>query len=331
MIFNKGDNVVKLIGDPHLGKKFEVGVPHHRRGEREKAQFERFVEELEQGARNADTVVMVGDLFDHPYVGYPVAHAAAAACVSIAMENPNTVFVMMAGNHDMPKNVATVGAFDIFAGIVHGRVPNLIVARRPTQVRNLALFPWEWGVAAVDQVEDFPSHDYENVKATIGHWDLSDFGPAVDGKVHLAPVTELMLKFGGNVDFYSGHYHKPGLYNIEGVNVICTGSMLPYSHGEDPDGTTYVTLTLEQALEAPPETLRDKCVRVKLAKGEVLPELDAMAVTPLRIDGPAGDVQVQSLGSFDWQGILKRKLATLTPAVQTFITERLSVNDGSEE
>lgn len=330
MIFNTGDHVVKLIGDPHLGKKFEVGVPNHRRGEREASQFQHFIDELNDGGTMADTVVMVGDLFDHPYVGYPIAHAAAAACVGTALEHPNTVFVMMAGNHDMPKNVDTVGAFDIFAGIVHGRVPNLIVARRPMVVRDLALFPWEWGVPALQQVEALP-HGEGPVRAAIGHWDLSDFGPSVDGCVHLAPTDALMIKFGGNVEMYSGHYHKAGLYKVGDVNVMCTGSMEPYSHGEDPKETVYITVTREEALAIEDGKLHDMCVRVRLLPGETLPELDALAVTPLRIAGESKDVETHTLGSFDWNGILAKKLATLHVEVRSFIEERISTSDASEE
>ncbi len=329
MIFNTGDHVVKLIGDPHLGKKFEVGVPNHRRGEREASQFQHFVEELQDGAEQADTVVMVGDLFDHPYVGYPIAHAAAAACVSAAMENPNTVFVMMAGNHDMPKNVDTVGAFDLFAAAAHGRVPNLIVARRPMQVRDLALFPWEWGVAALDQVVGFVHTG--PVRAAIGHWDLSDFGPSVDGCVHLAPTDMLMLEFGGNVNMYSGHYHKAGLYKVGDVNVICTGSMEPYSHGEDPDGSIYVTITLEEALSVDPAVFKDKHVRIQLLPGETLPELDALAVTPMRVAGEVTERQTHTPESFDWQGILARKLAPLHVDVRGFIEERISTTTEGDE
>lgn len=328
MLHDSGDNVVKLIGDPHLGKKFEVGVPNHRRGEREKAQFEHFIDELQDGAVNADMVVMVGDLFDHPYVGYPVVQATGAAVVAVAMENPNTVFVMMAGNHDMPKNVDTVGAFDLFAGIAHGRVPNLLAVRRPMQVRNVALFPWEWSVAAADQLWGL---HWEGVTTAIGHWDLTDFGPSIDGCVHLAPTNSLLRTFGPNTDMFSGHYHKPGIYNVGGWNVMCTGSMEPYSHGEDPDGKLYVTLSLEDALSAAPETLRGKHVRVKLMPGETLPELDALAVTPLRVEGVGKEVETHTLSSFDWNGILAKKLAPLHADVKSFITERLSTNDDTTE
>lgn len=328
MMHDSGDNVVKMIGDPHLGKKFEVGVPVNRRGEREAAQFEHFIEELQDGAVNADMVVMVGDLFDHPYVGYPVVQATAAAVVAVAMENPNVVFVMIAGNHDMPKNIATVGAFDVFAGIAHGRLPNLVVTRYPMQVRNVALFPWEWGVSAIDQVEDFKGTG-EPVTTSIGHWDLSDYGPAVDGCVHLAPTEALMEKFGGNVEVFGGHYHKAGDYKVGGIMVHCTGSMEPYSHGEDPDGKKYVTLDLEAALAAEPSTLRDKHVRVRLKPGEVLPELDALAITPMRVEGESVEIVTHTLGSFNWADILKRKLAPLHADVRSFIEERITT-EGEE-
>lgn len=55
--------IVNAIGDPHLGRKFEVGVPLARRGQREAAQMRDFREKLME---EADVCIVVGDLFDYP-------------------------------------------------------------------------------------------------------------------------------------------------------------------------------------------------------------------------------------------------------------------------
>src|SRR3546814_19137811 len=75
----------------------------------------------------------------------------------------------------------------------------------------------------------------------------------------LFPYTTL---FRSGLTIYSGHYHLPGEYEVDGHTVVCTGSMEPYSHAEDPSGDLYVTLTLAE-LEAR-DDLHDKCVRVLL-------------------------------------------------------------------
>src|SRR3546814_20896947 len=79
---------------------------------------------------------------------------------------------------------------------------------------------------------------------------------------HICPTAALKAKFGDGLTIYSGHYHLPGEYEVDGHTVVCTGSMEPYSHAEDPSGDLYVTLTLAE-LEAR-DDLHDKCVRVLL-------------------------------------------------------------------
>src|SRR5689334_22197562 len=107
----KNGGRVLLIGDPHLGKSFEAGVPLERRGEREKKQFTKFHSLLLGGGY--DYVVIVGDLFDHPYVAYNVVLDTYRALVNAAAVNRRTRYVVMAGNHDMPRNIEATGAFHL--------------------------------------------------------------------------------------------------------------------------------------------------------------------------------------------------------------------------
>lgn len=309
---------VWLIGDPHLGKKFEVGVPLHRRGEREQRQLALFREEL--ATADVSTIVMVGDLFDHPYVGYAVVKAAADLVLAAAAARPHVDFVMMAGNHDLPRNITHVGAFHAFKQMVEGRYSNLIVCLKPGIRNGLAFFPWEWDRSAAEQVADLEGEKYV---AAIGHWDLKSFPGSSDK--HLAPVAAL-----GDVALYSGHYHKEGVYRVGGRDVHCCGSMEPYARGE---GDLYVTLSREDLLATPAEELRDKCVHVLLRPGEDVPEIDALAITHERVHGSAtddGGAEQLSLATLDWSGILAKKIAPLHPTVKAFITERLS-DVGSEE
>jgi DNA repair exonuclease SbcCD nuclease subunit len=312
MITLSDGSSVHLIGDPHLGKAFEVGVSLARRGEREKSQMADFKKEL---AVSAHIIVMVGDLFDHPYVSYSVVGAAEKAVKEAVLARPNVTFVMMAGNHDMPRNITAVGAFDDFKARLDGRYPNLHILTKPRLIGKVAFFPWEWNRRADDQVDDIKGA----FELAVGHWDLSLF----EGKdTHLAPVARL----GQHVEIWSGHYHKPGRYTVRGREVDCTGSLQPYSHSEDPSETRYVTLTRADALAR--TDLKDKCVRVILSPGEDLPEIDALQLTHIRskplVDEGLG--QSVSLDTFDWQAILNAKLSPLDPAVRTFINERLATS-----
>lgn len=306
---------VALIGDPHLGRKFEVGVPLARRGERERMQMESFLGAL---AQPAEVVVVVGDLFDHPYVAYSVVKEAADAVLTAAIERPDTMIYVMAGNHDMPRNITAVGAFDIFKKMISDRRPNLWAVTVPTIADELAMFPWEWGHAALDQLPPDPRSD---VHAVIGHWDLKSYGGS---DRHLAPVSALRRVF-GDVPIYSGHYHVPGDYPVDGGVVHCTGSLQPYAHDQDPAADLYVTLTRDEVLSQA-DGLRDKVVRVRLRPGEELPSVDCLALTHERL-APAVDEGASFSAPLpkilDWQKTLASKLEPLDPAVRSFIIDKV--------
>jgi len=317
------NDTVALIGDPHLGRVFEVGVPLARRGEREALQFNHFVDLLGQ---DVERIIIVGDLFDHPYVSYAVVKKTADALLRAAAERPETTIEVMAGNHDMPRNITSIGAFDVLKGMIDGRLQNLWSVTAPIIAYGIALFPWEWHTTALDQL---PQEPRSGVDAIVGHWDLKSFGGSDS---HLAPVAELRRIF-GNAPIYSGHYHVPGDYSVGGGSVHCTGSMQPYAHDQDPEGKLYVTLDRDEAL-ARADELHDKVVKVRLRPGEDLPALDALAVTHERL-APAVDEGASfsepRAKAFDWQKTLASKLKPLDPTVQNFITERLPAYERAPE
>jgi len=312
---------VHLIGDPHLGKKFgeEQGVLRHRLGERESRQAAHFADELEA---DADVIVMIGDLFDNPYVSDAVIVAAARAMLGAAERNEDVLYVAIAGNHDKPRNLTLVGAWHAFREMTQGRLDNLLILDRPHAVAGIAFFPWEWDRRADHQVLDI-AHVI-GVEHAVGHWDLSVF----DGKDdHLAPVALLAKAFGDEVQAWSGHYHKPGLYEVGERVVNCTGSMEPYAHGE---GDMYVTLTRAEALLR--DDLHDLHVRVILAPGEDLPELDALAVTHKRLRDDTEEEQTTvSADDFDFSRIVSERIQHRDPRVREFIEERMSLNAPAAE
>lgn len=305
-----------LIGDPHLGRRFETGVPLHRRGEREAKQFAQF--EVELNTPDVDYVVMVGDLFDHPHVGYHIV----LKTYELLRDCPNKV-ILMTGNHDEPRNTEVKSAIDLLEALCVGLTNITMVRHAPAQIGNMALFPWNWTMTAEEQVYAFQQDD--KVRVAIGHWDLIDFGGDTS---HMAPVKALQEVFGGNVEIYSGHYHIEGTFPVEGVNVHCTGSMQPYSHGEDPNGDIYVTLTLAELEATDEKTLRDKCVRVLLADGEELPsDLDCLALTAKRLQSEAVELEQIDTGSFSWKDILSQSLEDVAPHVRTFIEDKLKEHE----
>jgi hypothetical protein len=308
-----------LIGDPHLGKKFETGVPLRYRGLREASQFQDFRNRLET---DADIIVMVGDLFDHPYVGYSVVDEAAAAIGGAAERNHDTVYIMMAGNHDLPRNTTAVGAFHDLEQRLQGRYDNLHIVRRPTVINQIAILPWEWDRKADEQVKEIENED---AIAAVGHWDLATFEGRDD---HLAPVDRLYGAF-GKIALFSGHYHVAGQYG----DVACTGSLQPYSHAEDTSGTLYVTMPLSDALAKPEGYFKGKMLRVLLKPGEDLPDIDALAVTHKRVvdETQPKTIDTVSLSDFDWNKMLAERINKLDPKVQEFIKERLPYDDTTSQ
>lgn len=308
---------VLLIGDPHLGRKFEVGVPPHRKGEREKSQLAQFVTELNV---EANIVVVIGDLFDNPYVGFGVIDAAHKALVEAVEANPYTTYVVLAGNHDMPRNITNLGAFDDLKSRLDGRYKNLHLLTKPALIEGLALFPWEWNRRADEQVSDITGH----VLAAVGHWDLSTF----NGKdTHLAPVGAIHAAY-GDVPCYSGHYHTPGNYPVGSATVVCTGSLQPYTHGEDPNNTLYVTLSRSEALDRDPVSLQAFNVRIRRKRGEDMPDIDCLSLTYIYEDevDEGATPGAEKVVNKDWSKILSAKLAPLDPRVQTFIKDRINVD-----
>lgn len=308
-----------LIGDPHFGKDFRNGTPLHRRGERERMQREQFIAELD--TPDVDTVVMVGDLFDRPFIPLPILGQVINDVVAAALARPKVQFVMMAGNHDLSRQLDVDGAWDIFRLAVSW-LENVRVVEQPTIYKDLALFPWCWGETAAEQATAFLS-PLPDLAAVIGHWDMKDFGGDTS---HLAPVRLLQERINPNITFYSGHFHEERTYTVEGVNIHCTGSMQPYAHGE---GEMYLTLTLDEALAR--DDLHDKCVRVLLEPGEVLPDIDCLQLSLKRNQSEADEVELREVGidAFNLSNVLEEEFnANEVPDdVRTFIKERMSAAD----
>ena len=298
-----------LIGDPHLGRGFKTGVPLHRRGEREARIFSEFQQQLNQ---KADVICCVGDLFDSPQVSREIVLKTIEV---VRLAAGSTPVIVMAGNHDRSRQPEVVSSFDLFkAGVEH--VDGVVVVTTPTVIHGVLYMPWQWGVPVLEAVKAI---DLTGVHTCIGHHDLESYG-GDDSQLYPAAY----LKSQGIEHLYGGHWHLAGEYLVDGHVVHCTGSMLPYSHAEDPAGQTYVTLTLEQLEASDPDWLHDKMVRVVAKRGSLIPDVDCLALTTKWEDEAAVDLEV-IVGSFELTESLGRSFAThsVPSFVQEFIQERL--------
>jgi len=270
---------VTWTGDPHLGRRFRTGVPLHRIGDREKMQWEQFEREI-TGAKS-DVHVCMGDIFDS-FVVPPEVVLRVAEIYRRA--NTDTVHVLIRGNHDVSRNTDRASSFDLLRELIGDHV--LVVDREPVVHENLGFVPY-------DPFEAQPVP--EGVDAVFGHWDVVDFGSH-----NVIPVGDVPLMI-------TGHDHTPRELERNGVRIIVTGSMQPYSHGEDPEHKLYITLPLDEIGQ---HDLTNMNVRLLLREGEAIPEdLDCLSVTAIRVGDDQEEVEaLEDFEALNLDQLLKQAL-----------------------
>ena len=263
------------LGDPHLGRSFVNGVPLHRRGDREKMVWEDFEKSLRLAREKLVRLhVCMGDLFDRFTVPLEVILRAALAYSAAAASSPETVFVIIGGNHDASRDADRASAFAVFRHLVERHFNIFVVHEEPFELKIddswFAFVPWHPFKNAREMVEQLLNKDH-GYDAVFGHRDIERFPGSED---NLLPV-DLLTKCTRRV--FTGHIHQPGVrYDPNhDLEIICTGSMQPYAHGEDVDGKMYVTVSQDElitTLANDPEAFRNCCVRVDVRPGhEALP------------------------------------------------------------
>lgn len=306
--FTFGTVKVDFTGDPHLGRKFN-GVPLDRVGEREASQLKQFREEL---MNDSDINIMVGDLFDSFLVSNEVILAVYEAYRQAVKLRPSKQFYLISGNHDISRDVEVVSSFKLIEPALNS-LPNVTVAMKPMVVNtkniDFLLMPYsEFDTAqqAIDKVQ----HTNYRYQFVVGHWDTIEMsGP------HNQMPLETLSKIAGTV--ISGHEHIPYKFGIteEGkrtdkfetapTQVYGTGSLQPYSHGEDPEGKIYVTMKLsevEDQLARNPHYFKDKSLRILVLPGEEVPaNIDCLQFAIKRVgEEKAEDMEV-TIGDFDFK------------------------------
>lgn len=269
-IYGLGDKTmtlqnVTLLGDVHLDKKFRVGVPLHRLGEREELVWKQF--EFSLANCHTDIHCQVGDIFDRMCVSETAVLRAAGLYKYWAKANPSTKFILYRGNHDASRNSNLKSSFDVLAELLAG-VPNIRVFKDTVgMVDNYGFLPWHPFKTADQLAFDLVSLcKGKKLDAVFCHCDVDHFGGSSDNLIPttiLSQITDTVV---------TGHIHIPDEFDRDGVHVIVTGSMQPYSHAEDLKQTLYKTLTLQEYEEEFPEQWKYMNLRILLQPGEILPE-----------------------------------------------------------
>jgi len=297
-----GCGPIKILGDPHLGRTFTEGVPLHRRGEREEAVWADFTKSLFD-VDGCDFHVMMGDLFNKFTVPARIVLDTADAYLKAAKENPTVDYVVLMGNHDQVRDADKRSSFDIFRALVKSQGNIYVVSEEPLQLYNHLFVPWSPWATAEEMVADVDPGPGK-FDAIFGHWDIKSFG-GEDSNLcpyeKLSKLTDLIV---------TGHIHIPEEFTTPfGTRVVVTGSMQPYSHGEDPDGKLYVTLRQDEIDDA--GDLKNKCVRILLQPGEEMEtEIDCLQLTYKRVkekeDEDVGEVEIEN---FDFKGLFEIVMA----------------------
>jgi DNA repair exonuclease SbcCD nuclease subunit len=311
---------VALLPDAHLGRKFVNDVPLHRRGERERMIEDDFCRHLAM-AEDADLHVCVGDLFDKAVVSLDTIMFAAKAYMNAVDAFPETQFIVYPGNHDLSRNLEAVSAYDIFRQIIETAERSNITVLRDhpmTEVvkgRAFGFVPWHPVKSSAEMAQDMLNYSARHLTAIFGHWDI--INPGSDHNI--VPVETVR----GRTDLIiTGHDHRRRLMNYGGdLQVLVTGSMQPYAHGEDVTGEMYRTVSLAELARI--EDTRNLCLRVVLADGEEMPEVDALQVKPMRQKALEEELSV-SFETFDMASIFADVFASkgISPEITKLVMDR---------
>lgn len=288
---------IELLGDPHLGRRFKTGVPLHRLGDREALVWQDFKASLDT---DADLHINMGDLFDKSVVPAAVVLQAAEIYQEAARAHPNTTFVILRGNHDVSRDSEYRSSFDLFTALVANEGMIRVVGDTPLVEFGLGFVGYHPFRPTAELVAEMP----DNLKAVYGHWDIVEFGGD-----NVIP-TKLLAEKGIHLA-YSGHDHLARELDRDGVHIVVTGSMQPYSHAEDPNHTWYRTTELPIDFDT-----ANLNVRVILKEGESLPlDLDCLSLTAKRAEAEDLVIDTSEFETFD------------IPTMLAGVLEGLSIKD----
>jgi DNA repair exonuclease SbcCD nuclease subunit len=250
------------LGDVHLGRKFVTGVPKHRLGEREQSVWTDFIESVLGCITPLH--IQVGDLFD-AFIVPPEVVLKAAEIYKSAPKN--ITYIVYRGNHDASRDADKKSSFDLFCELMLDTPNVMVVKESPERLGEYGFIPWHPFRSAQEQAELLKTRlaPDEKLSAVFGHFDIESFGGS---EFNVLPAASLGSYTGGVV---TGHIHTPSTFQMGELEVVVTGSMQPYSHGEDKGETLYVTRTLEQVM-ADTSAFKNLNLRIILPEGQDVPE-----------------------------------------------------------
>ena len=264
---------IGIIGDVHIGKTFRTGVPKDRLGERESMVLNQLTELLD---RDVDYIVLVGDLFDKVRVSNSDLYNLINIVENAVTTHPDVVYVVINGNHDMPKEVGRISSFQLFEKYFE-RTPfnnlKIISKHSPSNIHvipehdTLLYFSHYNAFLALDEEVDVEFFDQDLIdsysnRIAFGHWETIDFGSD-----HFIDRDVPKIVLDNFTAVITGHEHKPKITLLQNVPVLTSGSMQPYAYGEELsyEKEFYVTLSssvVKDRLKKDPTTFKNSYVKI---------------------------------------------------------------------
>lgn len=255
-----------LIGDVHLGRKFRnKDIPLDKRGVREQILRLRFQQYIDLAIKSvklgkSDFVVQLGDLFDSFSVSYEDLLFAYEQLSKF--EKEQIPCVIIAGNHDLPKDKSRVSALAMLARMFQSEVQYVKFVMDTVEIFR----PFLPRAEATEEHIFVPySHEHDSREGIDKYTGFREEKCYLYGHFDEPFPVEWQSKF---THVYTGHIHSPK----EEGNISVIGSILPLTFAEDINNSFMRTVTLDEYEKDLEMGVSDyRCYRIKLREGEELP------------------------------------------------------------
>ena len=330
--YNEKDSIVykiQLIGDPHLGKNIKNGVPRDRLGDRETLMFNKFDELLNT---NSDISVVLGDLFDKTTISNEALNKTINLIKKAVISNPKKLYYIINGNHDVVRDKGRVSSFDMLIKYFSEsmRFENLKIINNymdPVYIKNinsLLYFCSYNPFQTVDQYMETNGNRIRNIlnldknifKIAFGHFEVEAFD--IENPKYKSDLIPKFIKENFDI-LFTGHIHTPSRSKIDNLQVVVSGSMQPYAHGEEikEDNGLYQTITLNNCikqLEVNKECFKDKNIRILYNRNDIFPEpFNCLSLTyKLLNDSSMTDNNIKDVKNLETLSFSKMVLDTFT-------------------
>lgn len=230
---------IQTIGDAHFGRVFKTNVPLHRRGEYEEAQMQAFLELLNI---DCNLKIQTGDLLDKAQVSTSVLIKLITELEDFENNGKSDRLFIISGNHDDSKSSTEPTAWDILAKFFANSHKVVFVKNwhliELTKNEYSLLVGWNIhhsvAQAFIAAKDTLPPEGV--ITSVFCHLDRISYGD--DHNV----IPYDFLKNHGVSTVITGHEHKPFSFYEGSLKVIGTGSLMPFSHAEDPEAKHYQTI-----------------------------------------------------------------------------------------